>query len=79
MAYETAETYAAGSRQRREGLTAAAAKYRQLYERYQPLLAGFYARLGEARCAGSWATRSRRWPRWTRYSSSRMIRNHSAC
>jgi hypothetical protein len=49
--YETAETYAADSRPRREGLSAAAAAYHRLYERYEQLLAGCYARLGEARCA----------------------------
>lgn len=51
LVYETAETYSADSPQQREGLAAAAAKYHQLYERYQQLLAGCYARLGEARCA----------------------------
>jgi hypothetical protein len=50
LCYQTAESYAAGSPQQREGLAAAAARYHQLYERYRQLLAGCYARLGEARC-----------------------------
>ena len=50
LAYELAETWAAGSPQRRDGLAAAAAQYHGLYQRYQQLLAGCYARLGEARC-----------------------------
>jgi predicted negative regulator of RcsB-dependent stress response len=50
LVYETAQTYAVGSRQRQDRLTTAAAQYHRLYERYQDLLAGCYARLGEARC-----------------------------
>jgi tetratricopeptide (TPR) repeat protein len=47
---EMAQTYPAGSRERRESLAAAAAKYHEMYQRHPQLLAGLYARLGEARC-----------------------------
>jgi tetratricopeptide (TPR) repeat protein len=48
--YETAMTYPAGSKQRKEMLNEAAAKYKSLHEKYSPRLHGLYARMWEGRC-----------------------------
>ncbi len=42
-------TYPAGSQQRKEMLTKAAAKYNELYEKYENLVGGLYARMWEGR------------------------------
>jgi tetratricopeptide (TPR) repeat protein len=48
--YDLAQTYQAGSKEAQKHLTDAAALYAALYEKYQPRLAAYYARLGESRC-----------------------------
>jgi hypothetical protein len=48
--YDLAGTYAPRSVESQKFLTEAAGKYAAMYEKYQPRLAAYYARLGEARC-----------------------------
>lgn len=50
VVYETAMTYAADSPERKKLLEEAAAKYKDLYEKYSAWLAGLYARMWEGRC-----------------------------
>jgi len=47
---EVAKTYEPGSQGNTENLKAAAAKYHEIYTKYEDLLAGLYARLWEGRC-----------------------------
>jgi tetratricopeptide (TPR) repeat protein len=47
---ETADTVTEGSKEHKELLTEAAAKYKDIYEKYRTRLAGLYARMYQGRC-----------------------------
>ena len=50
MVYEIAQTYDPGSKENKENLQAAAAKFGEYYKKYSRWVGGFYARIDEARC-----------------------------
>ena len=50
VVYETAMTYPADGKQRKDLLAEAAAKYKELYEKYGTWLGGLYGRMWEGRC-----------------------------
>lgn len=50
VVYEIAKTYEPGSQEGKKNLEAAAAKYKEFYEKYNTRLGGFYAHMWEGRC-----------------------------
>lgn len=50
MSYEIAQTYAPGSKENKEHLTAAAEKFGEYYRKYEPRLGAYSFRIEEARC-----------------------------